>query len=115
MTESMAEIEQRPFTVLALVAGDYSRFAAASNRNGIAAGGPAGKAVAPRGVEPVKKTCVAEQAVFDEFGIAGAEFALRQGVERRSVGEHEDRLMKRTDEILAVSRIDGRLAADRGI
>src|SRR5271168_2423711 len=115
MTESVAEIKQRPLAVFALVAGDYSCFATAGNRDGMFARGSAGKDVTPIGVEPVKKGRVAEKAIFDEFGIAGAEFARWQRVERRGVGEHEDRLMKSTDQVLAMGGIDCRFAADRGV
>ena len=62
-----------------------------------------------------KKRRVAEQAVFGDLGIAGAKFARRQRVERRGVGKHQDRLMERADQVLAVGGIDRGLAADRGI
>ncbi len=62
-----------------------------------------------------KNAGVAEQAVFGDLGIAGAEFARRQRVEQRRVGDHQDRLMKGADQVLAVPRIDAGLAADRGV
>ncbi len=76
---------------------------------------PPANTVAPIGFEPGEEIGIAEQAVFDEFGIAGAEFALRQRIERRGVGQHQDRLMESADQILAVGGIDRGLAADRGI
>ena len=39
--------------------------------------------------------------------------AGRQRVEQRGVGDHQDRLVEGADQILAVTRIDAGLAADR--
>ncbi len=75
----------------------------------------AGKDVAPIGFEPGKEAGVTEQSVFGDLGIAGAELARRQCIERRSIGEHQDRLMEGADQILAMRRIDRSLAADRGL
>ena len=77
--------------------------------------GPPEKHFAPVGFEPGEEPGIAEQAVFDDLGIAGAEFALRQRIEQRGVGEHQDRLMEGADQIFAVGRIDRGLAADRRI
>jgi hypothetical protein len=71
--------------------------------------------VLPVGFQPGKEARIAEQAELCEFRIAGAEFALRQRVEQRGVGDDQDRLMEGADEILAVTRIDPGLAADRGV
>ena len=73
---------------------------------------PAGEQVAPVGVEPFEEVGVAEQAVFHHLGIAGAELALRQRVEQRGVGHHQDRLIERADQVLAVAGVDRGLAAD---
>ena len=62
-----------------------------------------------------KKRGIAEQAVFGDLRITGAELPIRQGIEERGIGQHQDRLMEGADEILAVRRIDRGLAADRGI
>ena len=75
----------------------------------------AGENIFPVGLEPGEEIDVAEQSVFGDLGIAGAELALRQRVEQRGIGEHQDRLMEGADQILAVLRIDAGLAADRGI
>ena len=55
---------------------------------------------------------IAEQPELCKLGIAGAEVALRQRIEQRRIGNHQDRLMKHADEIFAVARIDRGLAAD---
>ena len=73
------------------------------------------KHVAPVRLQPGEEGGIAEQPVFGDLGIAGAEFALRQRVEQRGVGDHQDRLMEGADQVLAVRRIDAGLAADRGI
>ena len=62
-----------------------------------------------------KKCSVAEQPVLHHLGIAGAELALRQRVEQRGVGDHQDRLIERADQVLALAGVDRGLAADRGI
>ena len=78
-----------------------------------AAPGAAGEDVLPVRLQPGEERGVAEQSVFGDLGIAGAEFALRQRVEQRGVGDHQDRLMEGADQILAVAGIDAGLAADR--
>src|SRR6476659_120126 len=76
---------------------------------------PAREHVAPVRVEPGEERGVTDQSVFGHFGISGTELARRQGIEQRRVGEDQDRLMKCTDQVLAVAGIDCGLAADRGI
>src|SRR5262249_37141403 len=58
---------------------------------------------------------IAEQAELRDLGVAGAEITLRQSVEQRGIGDHQDRLMEGAGEILAVARVDAGLAADRGV
>ena len=58
---------------------------------------------------------IAEQAVFHHLGVTGAQLALRQGVEQRGVGNHQDRLIERADQVLALAGVDRGLAADRRI
>ncbi len=73
----------------------------------------AGEDVLPIRFQPGEERGVAEQPVFGDFGVTGAELARRQRVEQRGVGDDQDRLMERADEIFAVRRIDAGLAADR--
>ena len=75
----------------------------------------AGEDVGVVGFEPGEKGFVAEHAIFRDFGISGAELARRQRVERRRIGDHQHRLMKRAEQVLALRRVDAGLAADRGI
>ncbi len=103
MAEGVAEVEQHAVAGLALVAGDDRGLGAAAHRDGVLARGTAGEQVAPVGLEPGEERGVAEQPVFRHLGIAGAEFALRQRVEQRGVGDHQDRLIERADQVLAVA------------
>ncbi len=75
----------------------------------------AGEYVFPIGFEPGEEGGVAKQAVFGDFGVAGAEFALRQRIKQSRIGNNQNRLMESADEILAVAGVDGGLAADRGV
>src|SRR5262249_40807097 len=106
MTESMAEIEERALAGLTLVTANNCRLGAAGDRDGMFARRVARRAcvkdVAPMGFQPGKERGAAEQAVFQEFGIAGAEFALRQRVKERGIGDNQDRLMKCPDQIFSL-------------
>ena len=64
---------------------------------------------------PIEKSGVADQAIFDDLGIAGADLARRQRIERRRIDQHEARLMEGADQILARRRIDRGLAPHRRI
>ena len=66
-------------------------------------------------LEPGEERRVAEQPVFHDLGVAGAELARRKRGKRAGVGEHEARLMEGADQVLALLGVDAGLAADRGI
>ena len=103
MTESMTEIEERALAGLALVTANDRRLGAARHRHGMFARGIARRAcakyVAPMRFQPGKERGIAKQAVFHQFGIAGAEFALRQRVKERGIGDNQDRLVECPDQI----------------
>ncbi len=65
--------------------------------------------------EPGEELGVAEQAVFQDLGVAADQFAARQGVEDAQIGQHQAGLVKRSDQVLAARRVDRGLAAHRGI
>jgi hypothetical protein len=90
VTEGVAEIEQRPFAGLPLVAADNRGLHAAAHGNGMLARRPAREHVAPVRVEPGEEGGVSDQSVFRHFGISRAELARRQGIEQRRVGEDQD-------------------------
>ena len=75
----------------------------------------AGENFLPVLFEPREERRIAEQSVFGDLGIAGAELALRQRVEQRGIGNDQDRLMEGADQVLALKRIDAGFAADRGV
>ena len=115
VTEGVTEIEQRPFAGLPLVTADNRSLHAAAHRNGVLARRPAREHVAPVRLEPGEEGGISDQSVFRHFGISRAELAWRQCIEQRRVGEDQDRLMKRADQVLAMAGIYRGLAADRGI
>ena len=115
MAEGVAEIEQRAFAGLALVARHDRGLGAAGGRDRVFARGAALEDVGVIGFQPGEKRLVAEHAVFGDFGIAGAKLARRQRIEHRGIGDHQNRLVKRAEQILALRRIDSGLAADRRI
>ena len=120
VAEGVTEIKQHAIAGFALVAGNNRGLGSAAHRNGVLACKTsgrmgAGEQVAPVRVEPFEEIGVAEQSVFHHLGVAGAELALRQRVEQRGVGHHQDRLVECADQVLALPRVDCGLAADGGI
>ena len=113
--ERVAEIEQRALAGLTLVASHDGSLHAAARRDRVLARRPAREHFRPVGLEPGEESLVSEQAIFGDLGITGAELARGERVEQRGVGDHQDRLVEGADEILAMARVDGGLAADRGI
>src|SRR6516165_2901194 len=89
MTECVAEVEQSALAGFALVSSDDAGLAATGHGDGVFARGISGNLgsedVAPVHLQPAEEPSVAEQAVFDEFGVAGAEFARGQRVEQRGI------------------------------
>src|SRR6185437_1618495 len=115
VAEGMAEIEQSALANLAFIPRHDAGFAAAADRDGLFARGAAGEHFLPIGFQPGEKGRVAQESEFGDLGIAGAEFAFRQRIEQRGVGDDQDRLMEGADQIFAVARIDAGLAAPRTI
>ena len=64
---------------------------------------------------PGEEIRVVDQAIFDDFGIAGAGFAGRQAVERGGVDQDQRGLVEAADQIFARAGVDRGLAADRRI
>ncbi len=115
MAERVAEIEQRALAALALVARHRAGLGPAAHRDGMLPRRAACEDIPPVGFQPGEEGLVADQSVFDDLGIAGAEFTRGQGVEQRRIRDNENWLLESADQILAVLRIDSGLAADRGI
>ena len=116
MTECVAEVEQGAAGALALIGPDNRRLHFHAAANGVGQRGRVARQHLGRvGLQPGEERPIAEQAVFDHFGIAAHHFARRQAGQRVEVGQHQSGLMKGADQILAARRVDGGLAADRRI
>src|SRR3546814_1328762 len=114
---AVAEVEQRADVPrLALVGGDDARLGRNTMGNrpmpGFAVAGEQRGAVR---LAPGEKDGIVDQAVFDHLGIARAQFARRQGGERRRVDQDDRRLVKGADQILAGGDVDRSLAADAAV
>jgi len=73
--EGMAEVEQRPVAVLALVAHHHGRLGAAALRHRVVALGPAREHPAPAGLAPGEERLVVDEPVLGDLGIARAHLA----------------------------------------
>src|SRR5436309_10558929 len=81
VTERVAEIEQRPLAGLALIPTYGRGLHAAAHRDRMLTRRTAGEYLLPIRLEPGEETGIPHQPVFSDFGIAGAEFTQRQGIE----------------------------------
>ena len=66
-------------------------------------------------LQPVEEARPVDQPVFHHLRVTCPEFAVGQGGKRSRVGEHEARLVEGADKVLALRRVDGRLAADGAV
>src|SRR5687767_6426540 len=67
------------------------------------------------GVAPSEERRIVDQSVFDDLGIAGAELAIVERVQQFGVGENEQRMMERPNQVLLASAVNCRLAADGAV
>ncbi len=79
------------------------------------ASGSSARTFAPWASSHAKNCRIAQHAVFQHFGIAGAQLARGQGAKRVEIGQHQRWLVERADEVLARRGVDGRLAAYRTV
>jgi hypothetical protein len=70
-----------------------------------------------RGValQQVQELAVEYQGVLHDLRQAGSEVSVAERRQRVHVGDDEPRLGERSDEVLALRQVDGRLAADRRV
>ena len=116
MAESVAKIEQRTHAPFPLVGGHGCRLGFAAFHNGMDARLDIAFLEAIEiCFKPVEEITVADEPVFDHLGIACEEFTHRQRCQRIRVGEHEARLMESAGEVLALFRVDARLAANGAV
>ena len=66
-------------------------------------------------LQPIEKTAIAKDAVFENFGISGAHLALGEGGEGIEVGKHQGWLVKGSDQIFSCRCIDRRFPSNRTI
>jgi len=111
VAKRVTEVEESALAGFSLVAADDGSLHPAAYRDCVLARRAAGKHLRGVRLQPCKELGIADQAVLDDFGIAGAKLAWRQCVEQRRIGEDEDRLIKGADQVLAMARIDRGLAA----
>ena len=64
---------------------------------------------------PGEESRIVDQAIFDDFGIAGPQLASVERVEQRGIGDDEQRMVEGPDQILLPGRVDGGLAADGAV
>ena len=113
MAEGMAEIEQCAHAGFGLVLGHDRSLGFAGAADGMNARLPVpAHDKLGAGFQPAEERCIAQQAVFRDFGITCSQFAPRQRVEQADVGDHRHRLMEGADQVLAMDGIDAGLAAD---
>ena len=113
----MAEVQQRAqIGGLALVGDHDPRLCGHALFDRMAAcGGIAGQQCRPVFLAPAKEFGIVDQAVFDDLGIARALFAQRQRIQHIGIDQHETRLMKGADQVLAGAAVDRGLAANRTV
>ena len=112
VAERVAQVKQGPPPRFPLVVGDDGGLGGAAREHGMAAGVGVAVQQAPAvGLQPGEEGRVIQNAVLDHLGVAGPKLPRRQGVQRRDVGEHQARLVKSADQVLAVGRVDAGLPA----
>ena len=62
-------------------------------------------------LQPFKQGCIVDDAVLDDLGQAGPEFAVGQPTQGRQIAEHQARLVESADQIFAGLEIDAHFPA----
>ena len=117
MTDRVAEVQRAPRPGFALVRGRRLCLDAAAVRDdGASSGQPCVLSIDPSSDQrPVEQRPRRDDAVFDDFVQAGAEFARRQRPQH-SAGSHTPATaVKRADQVLAGAQVHADLAADRAV
>ena len=116
VSERMAEIQERPFSLLAFVAAHDRRLDLAGTADDVR---ERRRLTREQGIQvrlqPREQRRIADQPVLDHFGESGAQFARWQGGERVRVAHHRRRLVEGADQVLAARMVDAGLAAHRRI
>ena len=114
--EGVTQVQERALAAFAFVGGDDPRLCRAGNPDGLDAGFllalQHGHAV---GLQPVEEIRVVDQAILHHLRIASEKLAAGQGGKNPRIGQHQTRLIKGADQVLAVTAVDPGLAADRTV
>ena len=117
MAEGVAQIEQGSCTArLTLILGNDTRLGRNTSRHGFLQWRllHSQDRIAML-LQPIEKTAIAKDAVFENFGISGAHLALGEGREGFEVGKHQGWLVKGSDQIFSCRCIDRRFPSNRTI
>ena len=116
MAEGMTEIQDRPQPALALVALDHRGLDLARARHSIdqraRIAGPQGRHVT---LDRIEVGSIGNRPMLDHFGQPGRQLALGQGHQGIDIDQHQPRLVKGADHVLAKRMIDAGLAPNRRI
>ncbi len=119
MREGMAQVQQRAAVagfLLTLVIHHHGGLEGAGRGYGF--GLQASVAVDQRltvRLAPFVKRGVADQPGLDDFCVARLQLPARQGGQRTGIGQHDARLVKCAEQVLAEIGIDAGFTADAGI
>src|SRR5580704_5467580 len=113
VAEGMPEVQQGTLARLALVAADDRRLDLAGAADDVRERrGRTGEQLIEVRLEPAEQGRIADESVLDHLRQSRAQLARRQRRERARVRDHERRLVKGPDQVLAAGVIDTGLAAD---
>ena len=116
VAKGVTKIQDGPQARFALVLTDDPGLDLATALNGVGQRGRVfGQQRLKVDFQPAEKRHVGNRPVFDDFAQAGAQFTVRQGLERVQVANYQLRLVKRANHVFPQRMVDGRLAADRRI
>ena len=113
MAEGVAEVQQRPLALLALVPADDRRLDLAGAQDHVRQRlGSLVEQLREVLLEPAEQLGIADEAVLDDLGEPGAQLARRQRGQGGGVAHHELGLVEGPDQVLAADVVDAGLAAD---
>ena len=117
VAEGVAEIEQRPLAgELSLVGPDHRRLDLERPADGDGERARLARQHRwPLRLQPVEEVRILDEGVLHDLGVAGLELALGQAVQDVGVDQDSARLMEGAHQVLAMARVDSRLAADRAV
>ena len=116
MAEGMAEIQDGADVAFAFVARHHGRLDGAGSADGMRQRlRIAARQADNMDFQPVEQQRIPDAAVLDDLRESGAQFPIRQCLQRIRVGHHRQWLIEGPDEVLAARMVDAGLAAHGGI